>query len=449
MAKIDPLTTIASGFNSTAQLNSNFTKITAALTNTLSRDGSTPNQMDAVLDMNSNRIINLTDPVNNQDAVTKSFLTTFTSGSVDIAAAAASAAAALVSETNAATSETNAASSENSQITFTFDTSTSMADPGVGDFRYNNATVSSVTEIAFDSSMAQTGDPDVSDYIATWDDSTNTITGHITLSKRGNAEVFAIFTVSSVTDNTGWLQVTVSHVSSSGTFTALDAVDITFSRAGNLGGTLVASDVSGQTGATVALGDSFVFTDVGDSGLLKTDTIQGIIDLAAGGGDLLASNNLSDVDSASTSLTNIGGIGASTSNTLTGKTVNANGVGNVYTNFDIGNMIAASQAEAEAGTDNTKLLTALRVKQAIDTLAPGAGSTAYKAVGTYLLIRVSASAFTVNPGATTAGANILPVTISSVDGTEVTGSAPSGTWRNMGADAVDSGPDTTLFVRTA
>lgn len=377
MAKIDPLTTITSGFNSTAQLNSNFIKITAALANTISRDGSSPNQMDAVFDMNSNRIINLSDPVNNQDAVTKSFLTSFTSGSVDLAAAAASAAAALVSETNAATSETNASSSENSQIRFTFDVSTSMADPGVGDFRYNNAVVASVTAIAFDASMAQTGNPDVSDYIATWDDSTNAVTGHITFIKRGNAEVFAVFTVSAVSDNTGWLEVTVAHVSSSGTFSDTDAIDITFARAGNLGGTLVASDVSGQTAAVAAVGDSFVFTDVNDGGLLKTSTIQDIVDLAAGGGDLLASNNLSDVGDTATSLVNIGGIGPSTSDVLINKSYDANGTGNVLTNVDIGNAIAASQAEAEAGTNNTKLVTSLRVSQAITALAGGGTNWTY------------------------------------------------------------------------
>jgi hypothetical protein len=61
------------------------------------------------------------------------------------------------------------------------------------------------------------------------------------------------------------------------------------------------------------------------------------------------------------------------SETLTNKTIDADGTGNVLSNIDIGNCIAASQAEAEAGADNTKLLTSLRVKQAIDALGGGAG----------------------------------------------------------------------------
>ena len=72
-------------------------------------------------------------------------------------------------------------------------------------------------------------------------------------------------------------------------------------------------------------------------------------------------------------LSDISGIGVSTSDVLTNKTIDADGTGNVLSNIDIGNAIAASQAEAEAGTDNTKLVTSLRVAQAITALAGGPG----------------------------------------------------------------------------
>lgn len=64
-----------------------------------------------------------------------------------------------------------------------------------------------------------------------------------------------------------------------------------------------------------------------------------------------------------------GGIGAASVDVLTNKTIDANGTGNVLTNIDIDNVIAADQLEAEAGTDNTKLVTPLRVAQAIAALA--------------------------------------------------------------------------------
>ena len=73
MAKLT-LTDITSGFLSPTTFNANNTAIEAALENTLSRDGTSPNTMSANLDMNSNKITNLTDGTNNQDAVTVAML---------------------------------------------------------------------------------------------------------------------------------------------------------------------------------------------------------------------------------------------------------------------------------------------------------------------------------------------------------------------------------------
>lgn len=69
MSKVDPLSTVATGYSSATALNSNFDKIEEAFDNTLSRDGSGPNFMETELDMNSNRIINLPEPVEPTDAV--------------------------------------------------------------------------------------------------------------------------------------------------------------------------------------------------------------------------------------------------------------------------------------------------------------------------------------------------------------------------------------------
>ena len=59
MAKRPSITTLTSGFNSTTTLNNNFTALRNAFDNTLSLDGSTPNAMNADLDMNSNDILNV------------------------------------------------------------------------------------------------------------------------------------------------------------------------------------------------------------------------------------------------------------------------------------------------------------------------------------------------------------------------------------------------------
>jgi hypothetical protein len=73
MAKLT-LSGIGSRYGSIDALNANFDAIEAALENTLSLDGTAPNGMEVDLDMNSHKIINLSDPTNNGDAVTKGWL---------------------------------------------------------------------------------------------------------------------------------------------------------------------------------------------------------------------------------------------------------------------------------------------------------------------------------------------------------------------------------------
>jgi|ETNvirnome_2_130_1030620.scaffolds.fasta_scaffold00351_2 hypothetical protein len=122
-------------------------------------------------------------------------------------------------------------------IEFAFDTSTSMADPGTGEVRFDNGTVGSVTNLAFSNLMNGTGNPDISDFIATWDDSSNSdIRGTITLFNTTSLGEFAIFNVTgAVTDNTSWLQVPVTYVDSSGTPAASDVFSIEYSRTGDIG----------------------------------------------------------------------------------------------------------------------------------------------------------------------------------------------------------------------
>lgn len=59
MSKKPDITTIASGYYSTTMLNANFQAIQSAFDNTLSRDGSAPNQMTATIDMNNNDVLNV------------------------------------------------------------------------------------------------------------------------------------------------------------------------------------------------------------------------------------------------------------------------------------------------------------------------------------------------------------------------------------------------------
>lgn len=86
MAKLS-LTDVASGYALITTLNANNTLIETALENTLSRDGTTPNTMSDNLDLNSNRVTNLSDATNNQDAVSLAQLTAATVVASSITAA--------------------------------------------------------------------------------------------------------------------------------------------------------------------------------------------------------------------------------------------------------------------------------------------------------------------------------------------------------------------------
>ena len=195
--------------------------------------------------------------------------TSATNAAASATAAASSATAAASSASGASTSATNAAASANAAeaaaaaIFFEFETSTTMGNPSAGGVRFNNASVGSVTQICFSATSASSGNPDISDFIVTWDDSTSPVKGHLIIRESGAPGSSIVFSVTgTITDNTTHLIVPVSHVSSAGvSLSASDDLFFSFSRTGNAG---------------------------------------------AGAGDLLASNNLSDLGNSGTSRTNLG-----------------------------------------------------------------------------------------------------------------------------------------------
>lgn len=169
------------------------------------------------------------------------------------AAAAASAANADTSATNASASAVASAASEASaaldatfvedslsavSVAINFDSSTSMADPGSADMRFNHATPASVTQIAISANSAETGNPDLSAYIATWADSTSTVKAFLVIRKDGEPATFAIYTITgAITDNGTWLQIPVAHTTSTGTFSNTDGLHLQQSRSGDAGTT--------------------------------------------------------------------------------------------------------------------------------------------------------------------------------------------------------------------
>src|SRR6266404_4611187 len=78
------LTNLENQTTATNTINSNTDLITTAIDNTLSRNGASPNQMNAILDMNSNRIINLPQAINASEALRLADLESFIGGNLTV-----------------------------------------------------------------------------------------------------------------------------------------------------------------------------------------------------------------------------------------------------------------------------------------------------------------------------------------------------------------------------
>tara|TARA_R110000803_G_scaffold39136_2_gene84410 strand:+ start:4364 stop:5767 length:1404 start_codon:yes stop_codon:yes gene_type:complete len=152
--------------------------------------------------------------------------------------------------TNADVALTQAATSAIA-LGYTFSTTTSMADPGSGLLRFNNATLASVTAIAIDDVNADSAD--VSDFITTWDDPVATNKGFLQIVEEGTLANFAIFLITGLTDNAGWTELAVTYLDSNVGFADTDSIRLMYSRAGATGPT-GATGLTGATGPTGPVG---------------------------------------------------------------------------------------------------------------------------------------------------------------------------------------------------
>ena len=131
---------------------------------------------------------------------------------------------------------------------YTFESNTTNANPGSGDLRLDNSTQNAATGIYIcDTDEDGT---DIASYLQTIDDSTSTIKGHVKITNKLDSSQFILFTISSLTDNTGYFDITVSPVDSSATspFSANEDILITFARTGDKGDT-GAQGAAGAQGA--------------------------------------------------------------------------------------------------------------------------------------------------------------------------------------------------------
>jgi hypothetical protein len=292
------LTSLTNETSAVTTINNNFAAVETAMENTLSRDGTTPNTMSADIDLNGNDLLNIgtlslvggatiaatlgyaeewaikaedslvstaaggdgsteysalhwaakaaADKVlTAADVVSTGNDVTTTNADVLLTAADVVSTNADVVSTNADVVST-AAIANSYRLSFTFSTTTAMADPGSGIIRFNNATPASVTAIAVDDLDAD--GTDQSSFIITWADSTNTNKGTLTIRQ---STVSAIYTITGLTDNAGWSELAVTYVSGSGTFSDATLLFAGFSRTGDKGADGAGTgDVSGPASAT-------------------------------------------------------------------------------------------------------------------------------------------------------------------------------------------------------
>ena len=135
---------------------------------------------------------------------------------------------------------------------YNFDTSTTDADPGAGDIRFNNGTYASATAIYIDDVDAN--GVTTSTDVLTWDDSTSTIKGYLHIVDTNDPTTYARFSITgSSTDGSGYNKLAVTHLASNNTFSAADNLSVHFTRVGDKGDT-GSTGATGSTAGTSGLG---------------------------------------------------------------------------------------------------------------------------------------------------------------------------------------------------
>jgi hypothetical protein len=117
-------------------------------------------------------------------------------------------------------------------ILLVWDTGTSDANPGSGKIRANNASLASATVLYV--SKTSKGGSDISDFLASLDDSTNTKKGDLLLTKPSN-DTQSGFVVAGITDASGYVKVAVSAPFGATSFSTADAISLQFTRSGDKG----------------------------------------------------------------------------------------------------------------------------------------------------------------------------------------------------------------------
>ena len=259
MAKLT-LSNIGSRYGSIDALNANFDAIEAALENTLSLDGTAPNALEVDLDMNNHKVINLADPTNNGDAVSRGWLLEQEGNAV--ASADAAAAPASAAENSAVAAAASASSATSSASTATTQASSATASASTATTQATNASTSA---------------------------STATTQAGIATTQATNASTSA---------STASSAATAAEAARDATLAAYDSFDDRYLGAKT-------SDPTLDNDGNALLAGSLYYNSVAAEMRLYTGSAW-VAAYVSGAGFLAAANNLSDVANTGTARTNLG-----------------------------------------------------------------------------------------------------------------------------------------------
>jgi hypothetical protein len=112
-------------------------------------------------------------------------------------------------------------------VPYTFDSTTTAADPGAGKLRINHATPGSATAM-YISETGANAEP-LGPYLDTWDDALTTVKGRVHFYKIGAVGTFAIYSLTgSVTDSGDYKSLTLTYITGNGSFTNGDALSVLY-----------------------------------------------------------------------------------------------------------------------------------------------------------------------------------------------------------------------------
>lgn len=127
---------------------------------------------------------------------------------------------------------TSGAAGEDAGLSYSFDTSTTMGDPGAGDVRFNNGTIASVSELAISDTDDDGNSLDA--FLDTLDDSTSGIRGYLVFTSELDEDVTIFVIDDAVTDEGAWHRVPVAYEDGA-LFASDEPIRVQFYRTGDAG----------------------------------------------------------------------------------------------------------------------------------------------------------------------------------------------------------------------